>query len=235
MMGTTHRPFANTTVALSAGLGLLLPASGGAGGLDTAYRDYGPLVHDDAYLDLAVSYLSARLADQYEQDALIAQLSTPYVDDERMRDVATATLLPSAAAAERTATDFGFAVSGDRSLEDSLTAFNIELATRGDDLFVQVAEAASEHGHEVTNDSFTVLAAILGERWTVEELQAELDRATTLLGASIGDDRSLDRNLVALNDRIRELAAQETMLAAEWPGAITGASFDLYALAALHD
>ena len=74
---------------------------------------------------------------------MIAQLHTPVVDQERMTNVASATLLPSSAGPEPADTDFGLAVSDDRSLDENLIAFSLERATTSGDLFLQIAEAAS--------------------------------------------------------------------------------------------
>jgi hypothetical protein len=235
MIGRLHYPLAKAAMAVATGLALLLPASSGAGGLDTRYRDYGPLVHDDPYLDLSMHFLSAKIVEQYEHEALIAQLEAPVVDQQRMTDVASVMLLPSLARPEPVDTDFGLAVTDDRSLEESLIAFNLERATTSGDLFPQIAEAASTPGREVDTDSFSLVAAMLHDRWSVEELRQEVERATTGFGTPIADGPTLQGSLAALNDRIQELAAQALVLTAQGPAPVTGTSFTTFALAVSSD
>jgi hypothetical protein len=235
MIGGCHDPLAKAAMAVATGLVLLLPASGGAGALDTRYRDHGPLVQDDPYLDLAMHFLNARIVEQHEQEALIAQLDTPVVDQQRMTEVANVMLLPSSARPELRDTDFGLAVADDRSLEQSLIAFNLERATTSGDLFLQIAEAASAPGREVDTDSFSLVAAMLHDRWSVEELRQEVERATTGFGVPVTDGPTLQGSLAALNDRIQELEAQALVLTAQGAPPVTGTSFVTFALAVSSD
>ena len=46
---------------------------------------------------------------------------------------------------------------------------------------------------------------------------------------------TLQRSLIALNDRIQELEAQELVLTAQGPPPVTGASFQTFALAMASD
>jgi hypothetical protein len=102
-------------IAVFPAIGALLLVSDAALGIDTRYRDYGPVVQDGPTLDMSMLVTNAKIEEQYEAEALIAQLHTPVVDQERMTDVASATLLPSWAGPEREDTDFGLAVSDDRA------------------------------------------------------------------------------------------------------------------------
>ena len=117
---------------------------------------------------------SAKIEERYEAEALIAQLHTPVVDQERMTNVASATLLPSSAGPEPADADFGLAVSDDRSLDENLIAFSLERATTSGDLFLQIAEAASALGRQIDADTFTLVAAMLGDRWSADELREEV-------------------------------------------------------------
>jgi hypothetical protein len=235
MTGTPHRSLRMHSCALIPALGALLVASTGALATDTRYRDYGPIVQDGSTLDNSMLVTNAKIEEQYESEALMAQLQTPMVDQERMTDVASATLLPSSAGPEPADTDFGLAVSGDRSLDDNLVAFSLERATTGGDLFIQIAEAASAPGRQIDADTFTLVAAMLGDRWSADELRDEVERARTAFGTTVIDGPTLQRSLIALNDRLQELEAQELVLTAQGPPPVTGASFDTFALALAND
>jgi hypothetical protein len=213
----------------------LLLVSDAALGIDTRYRDYGPVVQDGPTLDMSMLVTNAKIEEQYEAEALIAQLHTPVVDQERMTDVASATLLPSWAGPEREDTDFGLAVSDDRSLDESLVAFTLERATTGGDLFIQIAEAASAPGRQIDADIFTLVAAMLGDRWSADELREEVERARSAFGTTVTDGPTLQRSLIALSDRLQELEAQELVLTAQGPPSVTGASFQTFALAITND
>lgn len=217
--------------ALIPALAALLIASDGALAIDTRYRDYGPIVQDGPTLDSSMVVTNAKIEERYGAEALIAQLHAPFVDQQRMTEVASVTLLPSSARPEPVDTDFGLAVSDDRSFKESLIAFSLERATTGGDLFVQIAKAASAPGREVDTDTFTLVAAMLGDRWSADELRQELERATTAFGSPVADDPTLQGSLIALNDRIQELEAQDLVLTAQGPAPVTGASFATFALA----
>jgi hypothetical protein len=235
MTGMPHRSPRMRVRALIPAVGALLVASNGALAIDTRYRDYGPIVQSGSTLDMSMLVTNAKIEEQYEAEALIAQLQTPVVDQERMTEVASATLLPSSADPEPADTDFGLAVSGDRSLDENLIAFRLERVTTGGDLFIQIAEAASAPGREINADVFTLVAAMLGDRWSADELREEVERARTAFGARVNDGATLQRSLMALNDRIRELEAQELVLTAQGPPPVTGASFQTFALAIAND
>jgi hypothetical protein len=221
--------------ALIPALGALLVASNGALAIDTRYRDYGPIVQNGPTLDMSMLVTTARIEEQYEAEALIAQLHTPVVDQERMTNVASAMLLPSSAGPESADADFGLAVSDDRSLDENLIAFSLERATTGGDLFLQIAEAASAPGRQIDPDTFTLVAAMLGDRWSADELREEVERARTAFGTTVADGPTLQRSLIALNDRLQELEAQELVLTAQGPPPVTGASFATFAMAITND
>jgi hypothetical protein len=186
-------------------------------------------------LDLSMLVTNAKIDEQHEAEALIAQLHTPVVDQERMTNVASATLLPSSAGPEPADTDFGLAVLDDRSLDENLIAFSLERATTSGDLFLQIAEAASAPGRPIDADTFTLVAAMLGDRWSADEVRDEVERARTAFGTTVADGPTLQRSLIALNDRLQELEAQELVLTAQGPPPVTGASLATFAMAITND
>jgi hypothetical protein len=206
-----------------------VPSSGLAA--DIEERDFGPMILDGTTLDRSTAALNQEIREQYAHEAMVAQLHVPVVDQWRMTEVASASLPPSWPRGEPAETEFGIAVFDDTSLKESLIAFNLERATTSGDLFLQIAEAASASQREVNTDSFTLVAAMLSDRWSAEELRQEVERATTAFGIPVNDDQTLQGSLVALNDQIQEFEAQANVLTAQEPAPITDTSFDTYALA----
>jgi hypothetical protein len=231
MTGVSRKCLGRSSLALIPVMAATFVAAGSAFAIDTRYRDYGPIVQNDATLDGSMLVTNARIDEQYESEALIAQLQAPVVDQRRMAQVASATLLPSAAGPDPVDGEFGLGVHDGRSLNESLLAFSLERATTGGDLYIQIAEAASQPGREIDSDTFTLVAAMLGDRWTVEELRHALDQAKSAFGTRVNDGSTLEVSLVALNQRLRELEAQEQVLTAQGQPPITGGSFDTFALA----
>jgi hypothetical protein len=227
MTGMSHKRLRIGSLALMPSLAVLLAASDGALAIDTRYRDYGPIVQDGPTLDSSMLVANANIEGQYGAEELIARLQAPVVDQQRMTEVARAALLPSFGRPEPVETDFGLAVSDDRSLKESLIAFSLERATTGGDLFLQIAEAASAPGRAVDGNGFSLVAAMLGDRWSTEELRQEVEQATTAFDTPVTDDPTLQGSVIALNDRIQELEAQELVLTAQGPPSVTGASFAL--------
>ena len=76
---------------------------------------------------------------------------------------------------------------------------------------------------------------MLGDRWSADELREEVERARTAFGTTVNDGATLQRSLIALNDRLQELEAQELVLTAQGPPPVTGASFQTFALAIAND
>lgn len=210
--------------SVSAGL---LVAADGALAMDARYRDYGPIVQDGSTLDSSMSITNAKIDEQYAAEALIVQLQTPVVDQQRMTEVASAALLPSFGRPEPVDTTFGLGVFDGRSLDENLIAFSLERATTSGDLFLQIAEAASAPGREVGADSFTLVAAMLSDRWSAEELRQAVEGTTSTFGRPVADDPALQGSVTALNQRIRELEVQDLVLTAQGPSTVTGASFAL--------
>lgn len=182
----------------------------------------GPHVFNGRVLDESLIALNVDLQARYAyEDAVAALYPEPATD---FVAVASAVSNVPEMAIRMADAGFGIPVSDDRTLMDSLMVFNTDVATRGDDLFLQIAFA--ESGKAMTFDEVAQITATHPE---AELLLARLSGAGAF-GAAISDDETLQTNLAGLADKIFEFEAREERLAFAVP-AITGDSFDTYVIA----
>ncbi|WP_432698385.1 hypothetical protein ACQUQP_08595 [Marinobacterium sp. YM272] len=122
---------------------------------------------------------------------------------------------------------FGPPVSDGSSLEANLDLLNYAMATRGDDLFLQIAADASGNQH-----TFATVALSIDTNNAVEQYQYALLDGGKDFGNTVQDDASLERSITQLNQFLNETDLRNQILAGAVPE-VTGASMDRY-LASAH-
>lgn len=170
----------------------------------------GPTVVDGSAIDHTLIALNVHIQDKYRQDDMLAALTEPLHSDFANTAVATAhgprvDYLPSRP-------PFGYEVSDGRSLDDGLQLFHREIALRGNDLFIQVAQDV-----QVRGDAFALAARGAGLDEQMARYQMEMIEIDNGFGNAIFDGLSLQASVAAINQRIKDQVVRETQIAAAVP------------------
>lgn len=190
-----------------------------------------PLVHHGSSLDRSIRALNEAIQDQYAKEQMLASFVDPVADQDRFETVAAAGNTSSALNGSSDFSEFGPIISDDPSLESNLLVLNTNILLRGDDLFLAIAESASNSGASVSGAEFDYVAAIL-DGFLEAEARRETERGShTAFGTLVRNDNSLDNNLAFLNDEIQKRENSEAMLAGDLPPPVTGTSFTVAAYA----
>ena len=197
----------------------------------SAANGFEPLVYSGPSLDSSMTALDKAIQDQYAKEQMLASLVDPVSDQDRFETVAAAGNTSSARDLSSSISDFGPMISDDPSLESNLVVLNENLLLRGDDLFLTIAETASNSGASVTSAEFDYVAAILDGVLAAEARREAERNSQTLFGTLVRDDTTLDKNIAFLNDEIRKRENREVMLAGGEPPPVNGSSFGVAAYA----
>ncbi|MBW6419082.1 hypothetical protein [Celeribacter sp. PS-C1] len=182
----------------------LAPALAGAQSMLTDGRT-GPVEMNGHALDHAMMALNDFVSAKQAQSDIMDTLDMPPND---FAEVALASGTHPLAQEEATRSSFGWPISGGASLDTHLVAFNQDLAERGDDLFLRIAAAEAS-----SNLDFGTVAS---------------DVAHSAYDAGrIHDDRTLNDEMVALRDGMREFDDRLSRLSRSVPE-VTGTSFERY-------
>lgn len=190
-----------------------------------------PLVHNGSSLDHSMTALNEAIEDQYAKEQMLASLVEPVSDQDRFETVAAAGNISTAVDGALDTSEFGPIISDDPSLETNLMVLNENLLLRGDDLFVTIAENASNSGASVSGAEFDYVAAILDGVLEAEGRRKAARNSHTAFGTLVRNDATLDNNIAFLNDEIQKRENREIMLAGDHSPPVTGTSFGVAAYA----
>lgn len=183
-------------------------------------------VNSDHSLDRSMLVMNSHLQRSYQQEDRLTALIEP-----RPHDFATVAIassdMPDSTAVAAPASLPGRDVHDDSSLNASIGLLNYELATRGNDLFLQIAADASSNERY----SFDSVAATMQDWSSVRQYRIALLGRDLGFGTAVTDGASLDQSIVGLNGFMAQLEQREAMLAGAVPH-VTGSSMDDYVLAA---
>jgi hypothetical protein len=184
----------------------------------------GPKIVSGQAFDETIHALNDFIQERYVQDDMLAALTAPKSQDFATTAVATASVPEMPREAENA---FGVAVIDDSSLNDSVDFLNKQMASRGHDLFIQVAEEATRKGLDFADVAKAVDTNNALDRYLEQLAGAELE-----FGERVWNDRSLDGQVAGVNSHIQDFAEREIMLAQAVPD-VTGSSFERFAIAML--
>lgn len=178
----------------------------------------GPLVFHDDVLNQSLAALNHLIQDKYSQEELLAGLSEPQAPDFATAALASGAVPDIEETPEVGA--FGYLVSDGNSLDNGLSLFNTEVALRGTNLFIRIAQEATSKG-----EAFSMAAAGAIVDGQLAQYRQEMADAGEGFGDPVNNGRSLEMSVAAINQRIFDLELRENRLAAAVP-AVDGSQFD---------
>ena len=170
----------------------------------------GPKVFDGEALNQSLHALNHHIQDKYAQDDMLAALIEPRAPEFAVASAASATA-PSIEQAQDVGA-FGYVVYDSRSLDVGLELFNMEVALRGADLFIQVALEAT-----AKDDAFALAASSAGIDEKMAKHRLDLAGPGSGFGDTVRDDASLEASVEALNRRMYAQVEREIRLAVAVP------------------
>lgn len=185
-------------------------------------------VTGDISLGRSLTAMNEQLQLRYAEDGRLAALADP-----RPHDFATVAIVSSDVPSmpdtllESDSRAFGPPVFDGATLNSSLDLLNYAIATRGTDLFLQIAADATQKQH-----TFATVALSIDTHNAVEQYQYALLGDSSDFGHGVQDDASLERSITDLNQLMNQAGLRNQLLAGAVPE-VTGASMDRY-LASAH-
>ncbi|WP_260294735.1 hypothetical protein [Sedimenticola hydrogenitrophicus] len=178
----------------------------------------GPQVFNGEVLEQSLHALNRHIQDKYSQERQLDDLTEPRTPDFAEAAIASAAVPVIEETLEAGA--FGYLVFDDRSLDNGLVLFNTEVALRGTDLFIRMAQEATSKGEDF---SMAAAGAVVDEQ--LARYRRENAGSVGGFGDPVNDGNSLEVSVAALNQRIFDLEQRESQLAYAVP-AVGGSSFD---------